>query len=62
MFNTEIIEWLGWRATFQFLGFIGFMTLALAVLSFDEPDRGRFDLAASVVVHRSQETGLSQAE
>ena len=53
MFNTELIEWLGWRATFQFLGFIGFVSLALAVLSFDEPDRGRFDLAASVVVHRS---------
>ena len=56
MFNTELIEWLGWRATFQFLGMIGFLALAVAVVSFDEPDRGRFDLPASVVVHRSCES------
>jgi MFS family permease len=51
LFNTLIIEWLGWRAAFQFLGLIGFVFLALAILSFDEPDRGRFDISASVVVH-----------
>ena len=61
LFNTMLIEWLGWRATFQFLGLLGFVSLALAVLSFDEPDRGRFDISASVVVHhKSQGSMYSQ--
>lgn len=44
-FNTPIIEWLGWRAAFQFLALLGFIVLALSIIVFDEPERGRFDIA-----------------
>jgi MFS family permease len=44
-FNTPIIEWLGWRGTFQYLALIGFVTLAISIVLFDEPERGRFDIA-----------------
>ena len=44
-FNTPILEWLGWRATFQYLSLMGFIVLALSIVLFDEPERGRFDIA-----------------
>lgn len=44
-FNTPIIEWLGWRAAFQYLALMGFIVLALSIIVFDEPERGRFDIA-----------------
>jgi len=49
--NVGLIEWLGWRATFQFTALIGFMVLALALLAFDEPERGKFDISQSVLVN-----------
>lgn len=52
--NTAIIDWLGWRATFQFVALIGFVVLALCLLAFDEPERGRFDIAQSVVNNPDQ--------
>jgi len=44
-----IIDWLGWASAFQFVALIGFMVLAISLLSFDEPERGRYDIAHSVV-------------
>ena len=48
-YNTEIIAWLGWRETFQFLALGGFVILALSVMCFEEPERGRFDINHSVM-------------
>jgi hypothetical protein len=47
--NSEVIAWLGWRATFQFLALGGFVILAISILCFDEPERGRFDINHSVM-------------
>lgn len=47
----NIVEWLGWRATFQYLALMGFVLLAICIILFDEPERGRFDIAQSVVVN-----------
>lgn len=44
-FNQPIIEWLGWSGAFQYNALIGFVTLALSIIIFDEPERGRFDIA-----------------
>jgi len=52
--NVGLIEWLGWRATFQITALIGFMVLALALLAFDEPERGKFDISQSVLVNPDQ--------
>ena len=49
--NEGIIDWLGWRAAFQFSALMGFVTLAICILIFDEPERGRFDINNSVVVN-----------
>lgn len=46
-----MIEWLGWRATFQFVALTGFVILAVALITFDEPERGRYDIAQSVLVN-----------
>lgn len=43
--NIYIIDWLGWRAAFQMLALQGFVVLAMSLLLFDEPERGRFDIA-----------------
>lgn len=66
-FNSEFIEWLGWRATFQFLALLGLVNVAMCVLFFDEPERGRFDIAQSVVVNpdeskRSNDIGYQLSE
>jgi len=50
-YNTDIIEWLGWRAAFQFSALSGFCVLAVSVILFDEPERGRFDISHSVMVN-----------
>ena len=57
-----IIQHLGWRASFQFVALAGFLTLGISLLSWDEPERGRFDIAQSVLVNpdQSMKTG-SQA-
>ena len=47
--NSKIIEWLGWRASFQFLALISFIILAVSFTTFDEPDRGRFDISYSII-------------
>lgn len=47
--NTEIIAWLGWRETFQFLALVGFVILAVSIMCFEEPERGRFDINHSVM-------------
>jgi len=52
--NEGIIDWLGWRAAFQFSALMGFVVLAFALLVFDEPERGRFDINNSVVVNPDQ--------
>ena len=52
--NIYIIDWLGWRAAFQMLALHGFVVLAMSLLLFDEPERGRFDIAQSVVVNPDQ--------
>jgi hypothetical protein len=49
--NIDLIEWLGWRASFQFVALVGFVILAIALVTFDEPERGRFDIAQSVLVN-----------
>ena len=49
--NVDLIEWIGWRATFQFVALAGFVILAVALISFDEPERGRYDIAQSVLVN-----------
>lgn len=46
---TSLIDELGWRATFQFLALMGFIVLGICLLSFDEPERGRFDINHSVL-------------
>ena len=43
--NIYIIDWVGWRATFQMLALHGFVVLAASIILFDEPERGRFDIA-----------------
>lgn len=43
--NIAVIDWLGWRAAFQFVALIGFVILAFALMAFDEPERGRYDIA-----------------
>lgn len=48
-YNMSIIDWLGWSAAFQFEALVGFVVLGICLLSFDEPERGRFDIAHSVV-------------
>jgi MFS family permease len=48
-FNSQLIDWLGWRATFQYNALIGFIILGLCIVIFDEPEKGRFDIAHSVV-------------
>ena len=52
--NIPLIEWLGWRATFQFTALLGFVILAFSLLAFDEPERGRFDVSQSVLVNPDQ--------
>lgn len=49
--NIDLIEWLGWRATFQFVALTGLVVLAFALITFDEPERGRYDIAQSVLVN-----------
>lgn len=49
--NIQVIDWLGWRAAFQCVALIGFIVLAFALMAFDEPERGRFDIAQSVIVN-----------
>lgn len=66
-FNEQLIDWLGWRATFEFLALMGFVNLGMCVLFFDEPERGRFDIAQSVVVnpdesHKSNTIGYALSE
>ena len=48
-YNIEIIDWLGWQAAFQLVALVGFVLLGVILLTFDEPERGRFDIAHSVV-------------
>lgn len=48
-YNSHFIAWLGWEAAFQFTALMGFVLLGISILSFDEPDRGRFDIAHSVI-------------
>jgi len=50
-YNMGIIDWLGWRAAFQFSALTGFAVLAISVILFDEPERGRFDISHSVIVN-----------
>ena len=52
--NVGLIELLGWRATFLFNALIGFIVLSLALLSLDEPERGKFDISQSVLVNPDQ--------
>lgn len=52
--NEYIIDWLGWRAAFQFSALTGFVILAICILIFEEPERGRFDINNSVVVNPDQ--------
>lgn len=49
--NIHFVSWLGWQATFEFVGLIGFVVLAIFMLSFEEPERGRFDISHSVLVN-----------
>lgn len=49
--NVAIIDWLGWKAAFQFVALIGFVVLAFALIAFDEPERGKYDIPQSVVVN-----------
>lgn len=48
-----MIEYLGWRDTFRFLTLISFGVLTVSFLTFDEPERGRFDIAHSVIANNS---------
>lgn len=48
-YNIDMINWLGWQASFQLGALIGFVLLGICFVSFDEPERGRFDIAHSVV-------------
>lgn len=47
--NIHLIDYLGWRAAFQATALIGFIVLAFALMAFEEPERGKFDIAHSVV-------------
>ena len=52
-YNFDLVDYLGWEAAYQFLALISFMVLVLSFLTFDEPERGRFDIAHSVIANDS---------
>ena len=53
-YNYDFVDMLGWSTTFQALSFLSFVILVLSFVTFDEPERGRFDIAHSVLANDSQ--------
>ena len=53
-YNYDLIDYLGWSATFQLLSVVSFAILVVSFLTFDEPERGRFDVIHSVIANDSE--------